>query len=95
MTNDERAMLRALCRGRTQGVGFRAFVRDRARKLALTGFVHNQPDGASVEVVAEGPQSALDALLVMLREGPAMAKVDRVDASWGVATGEYAAFEVR
>jgi acylphosphatase len=88
-------MLRALVRGRTQGVGFRAFVLDRASRLDLTGFTRNLSDGSSVEVVAEGPQEQLDVLLAHLRQGPPMSRVERVDTSWGEATGEYEGFRVR
>ena len=89
------AMLRALVRGRTQGVGFRAFATDQARRLGLSGYVRNLSDGRTVEVVAEGPQDRLDLLLAGLRKGPSMAHVERVDASWGEATGEYDGFSVR
>lgn len=95
MTSPTEAMLRALVRGRTQGVGFRAFTKDRAGRLGLKGYVRNMPDGTSVEVVAEGNQDRLDGLLAFLRDGPPMAQVDRVDASWGEATGEYSGFEIR
>lgn len=88
-------MLRALVRGRTQGVGFRAFVLDRAGRLGLSGYVRNMPDGSSVEVVAEGPQERLDLLLASLRQGPPVSYVERVDASWGIATGEYRGFDIR
>jgi acylphosphatase len=81
--------------GRTQGVGFRAFVVKQAEKLGLVGYVRNMPDGHSVEAVAEGPQAQLDLLLAALRKGPLLAHVDRVDASWGDATGEYEGFTVR
>ena len=42
-----------------QGVGFRAFVWERARRLGLGGFVRNEWDG-TVQVVAEGPRDRLD-----------------------------------
>ncbi|MGE0058253.1 MAG: acylphosphatase [Dehalococcoidia bacterium] len=85
------AMLRALVRGRTQGVGFRAFVLDRAGRLGLSGYVRNMSDGS----IAEGPQERLDLLLAALRQGPPMSAVHRVDASWGEATGEYPGFDIR
>ena len=88
-------MLRALVRGRTQGVGFRAFVVKQAQRLGLAGYVRNMPDGHSVEAVAEGPQTQLDLFLAALRKGPMLAHVERVDASWGEATGEYEGFTVR
>ncbi|HEX5368456.1 MAG TPA: acylphosphatase, partial [Dehalococcoidia bacterium] len=66
MTNSERQMLRALVRGRVQGVGFRYFVQERASALGLAGFARNLSNGSTVEVVAEGPLSALEALLEAL-----------------------------
>ena len=65
-------------RGRVQGVGFRWFVRDRARALNLAGWVRNQPDG-SVEVAAEGDEQSLDRLRHELEVGPDGAAVDSVD----------------
>jgi acylphosphatase len=71
--------LHAVVHGRVQGVGFRDFVRRRAASLRLAGHVRNLADG-SVEVHAEGPDAALDALLDLLREGPVGSRVTRVDA---------------
>lgn len=61
--------------GIVQGVGFRWFVRERARRLGLAGWVKNLPDG-SVEVAAEGEQGQLDLLRGELTKGPAGARVD-------------------
>jgi len=94
MTADDNAALRAVVHGRVQGVGFRFFVIDVASKLGLTGYARNQSNG-NVEVVAEGSQAGLDALLAELRRGPALARVDRVDASWAAFTGDYNSFGVR
>jgi acylphosphatase len=63
--------------GRVQGVGFRWFVVQRARELALAGWVRNAADG-SVEACASGPAAALDALEAALRRGPAGARVESV-----------------
>ena len=87
--------LRALVRGRVQGVGFRAFVVWRARELALHGFARNLSDGTTVEVIAEGPRASLDALLTSLKEGPPMSYVKSVDVTWGEASGGYDGFGVR
>jgi acylphosphatase len=86
--------LEAVVHGRVQGVGFRVFVRRGARRLGLRGWVANEPAGR-LRCVAEGPRAALEALLRELNEGPPSAFVDRVEASWGLATGEFEAFEVR
>ena len=70
--------LHVVVRGRVQGVGFRWFVRERARRLGLAGWVRNQRDG-SVEVAARGAADALHALEAALREGPDGADVTSVD----------------
>ena len=63
--------------GIVQGVGFRWFVRERARRLGLSGWVRNLSDG-SVEVVASGDAHQLEFLMGELRRGPAGARVDQI-----------------
>jgi acylphosphatase len=65
-------------RGRVQGVGFRWFARQAARRLGLAGWVSNRPDGG-VEVAAEGEQSSLEVFRGMLGQGPEGAHVISVD----------------
>ena len=89
---DDVAAIRAIVRGRVQGVGFRDYVEMRARILRLAGSVRNLPDGRSVEVIAEGPHGSLDQLIEHLREGPRMSRVDAVDVQWREATGAYRDF---
>jgi acylphosphatase len=64
-------------RGRVQGVGFRWFVRERARALGLSGWVRNDADG-SVEVFAVGPLGELANLRRLLEQGPPAARVEHV-----------------
>lgn len=70
--------IQAVVRGRVQGVGFRWFVRESARRLGLSGDVRNRPDGA-VEVHAAGDADAVDALVDSLRQGPEGANVADVE----------------
>ena len=72
--------------GRVQGVGFRVFVLDQAHRLRLAGFVRNLPD-RRVEIVAEGPQRDVDALLSASGRGPAGARVTAVDVTWEAPRG--------
>ena len=74
------AHLSAIVKGRVQGVGFRYFVYDKARRLGLRGFVRNLPNG-DVQVVAEGSEEDLQTLLQSLWKGPAFAKVLDVQTS--------------
>lgn len=80
--------------GRVQGVGFRHFTTQQARRLGVDGWVRNEPDG-SVRVVAEGPREALDAFLDRLRQGPSGARVTDVDSGWSRASREMSGFTVR
>ncbi len=87
--------LEAAIYGRVQGVGFRMFVQEKARALGLTGYAKNKyAPQRYVEVVAEGPRPALETLLHYLEQGPALARVERVDVQWGPATGEFHGFSV-
>ena len=65
-------------KGLVQGVGFRWFVRERARRLGLSGWVRNLPDG-SVEVAASGDPQQLDLLRGELLRGPRSAAVDDLE----------------
>jgi acylphosphatase len=90
----ELASLVAVIHGRVQGVFFRAFVRDHAIALGLTGYVKNRSGGRSVEVHAEGEKNKLEELLDYLRTGPSRAKVDRVDYEWSDFKGRFQGFSV-
>jgi len=70
--------LHVVVRGRVQGVGFRWFVREAARRLDLAGWVTNRRDGA-VEVEAEGRADAIESLKRTLRKGPDGAHVEDVE----------------
>ena len=70
--------MRLLVRGRVQGVGFRWFVRVQARRLQLSGWVANRPDG-TVELAAAGDQEKLDELKRQVTQGPDGADVISLD----------------
>jgi acylphosphatase len=64
--------------GRVQGVGFRWFVRDQARRLGVRGTVRNRDDG-SVEVHASGAETTISKLRALLYDGPPGAAVERIE----------------
>ncbi|MGN6215540.1 MAG: DNA polymerase ligase N-terminal domain-containing protein [Solirubrobacterales bacterium] len=70
--------IRAVVRGRVQGVGFREATVRRARNLGLVGWVRNAEDG-SVRVHAEGEEGAVEELSAFLGEGPRGAEVAKVE----------------
>jgi acylphosphatase len=86
--------VRAVVHGRVQAVGFRAFVYDRARFHGLHGWVRNRPDG-TVECLAEGRRTDIDAFLADLREGPPSARVKDVETIFEAARGDLETFDVR
>ncbi|MEP6781026.1 MAG: acylphosphatase [Gemmatimonadaceae bacterium] len=63
--------------GVVQGVGFRWFVRERARRAGLSGWVRNRDDG-SVELRVIGHPHAIERLLSELAIGPKGAVVNAV-----------------
>ncbi|TFG03079.1 MAG: acylphosphatase [Promethearchaeota archaeon] len=64
--------------GLVQGVFFRYTTRKVARRLGLTGYVKNMPDG-SVYIEAEGSEDKLKELLEFTKKGPKHAQVEKTD----------------
>ncbi len=85
---------RYVVKGRVQGVGYRQFAAEAARKLGLSGWVKNLVNG-DVETEAQGNEGELSAYETQLRKGPALARVDVVNIEeLPDVTGVSAAFEV-
>ena len=63
--------------GRVQGVGYRAWVDDQARKHNLEGWVRNRRDGG-VEALFAGPEEVVSEMIAACRHGPSSARVDSV-----------------
>ncbi|WP_433803414.1 acylphosphatase [Actinomycetospora sp. CA-084318] len=66
--------------GTVQGVFFRASAEQEAGRLGVAGWVRNRADG-TVEMVAEGDDDAVEALVRWAHEGPRRAEVTGVDVS--------------
>lgn len=66
--------------GTVQGVFFRASAEQEAGRLGVAGWVRNRPDG-TVEMVVEGDDAAVEALVRWAHEGPPRAEVTGVDVS--------------
>jgi acylphosphatase len=89
------AHLSATIYGRVQGVNFRYFVRNVARRLGLKGYVRNLASGDAVEVQAEGERPQLNKLLEQLKVGPPGAWVKKVEMDWSDYSGQFTDFSVR
>ena len=93
MPDSDHARAHVIVRGRVQGVWYRDSTRTMARKLGLTGWVKNRPDGA-VEAAAEGPRETVEALIGWLHQGPPLARVDDVEVDWQTPRGEFDDFNI-
>ena len=70
--------IRCRVTGRVQGVFFPDSTRRLAVSLGLRGHAFNLPDG-TVEVVVCGDKARVDELRQWLRDGPAQARVERLE----------------
>ena len=77
MSQDEDVARHLLIRGIVQGVGFRWFMAQEARKLRVNGWVRNLRDGR-VEALICGSQAAVAAMIHWASFGPTGARVDEV-----------------
>jgi acylphosphatase len=89
---DNNIIRHVVVRGRVQGVGYRAFVEDEARRRELRGWVRNRRDG-SVEAVLSGPRDEVEAMIEACRRGPVSARVSAVDQREGTEAELFEAAE--
>lgn len=75
---DDITSLRLKIEGHVQGVGFRAFAANEARKLLLDGWVRNQLDG-TVEILISGPTVPVETFVGICMRGPSYGKVTNVE----------------
>ena len=68
---------RVVIRGRVQGVGYRDWMLREATRIGVQGWVRNRADGA-VEALVDGEEAAVQALLMLCRRGPMLARVDEI-----------------
>lgn len=79
--------------GMVQGVFFRAETADVARRLGLTGWVRNLPDGR-VEALFEGEKDRVEKAVDFCRRGPSGALVRDLDLDWEDWKGEFREFRI-
>ncbi len=85
--------LQIRCRGTVQGVGFRPAIHRLATSVGLSGWVINDPQGATLEV--EGPAELVEDFVDRLpAELPPLARLDRLERDEIEPLGEKG-FEVR
>ncbi len=69
--------VRVVIEGRVQGVWFRGWTAEEARRLNIRGWVRNRRDG-TVEAVFAGAAADVDAMIAACRQGPPMARVSNI-----------------
>jgi acylphosphatase len=80
--------------GRVQGVGFRYFTLEAARREGLNGYVLNHDDGR-VEAVAEGEAEAVERFERAIRRGPSRSRVEQVTVDEMTPELNNTGFEIR
>ena len=80
--------------GRVQGVGFRYFVHDAARREGVTGYVRNLPD-RSVEAFVEGEADSVLRVERAIRSGPGGARVEDVHFDDETPLSTYRDFSIK
>lgn len=78
MTATSDRTVHILISGRVQGVGFRAWLRNKAQGLGLKGWVRNIGNDR-VEAVLCGPPDDIETVLEACDKGPKWARVDHVE----------------
>ena len=86
--------LRLKILGRVQGVSFRYYAEEEAKRLSLTGFINNLNDG-TVESLAEGEEKDLKSFINWCYNGSPAAQVTNIKEIWSKATGEYEDFNIK
>lgn len=84
----------AIIKGHVQGVSFRHYTQQEAKRLGIVGWVRNRMDG-SVEVIAQGQREQLDAFNRFLHKGPPSARVEEVIIEWQPVTKSFDDFSIR
>lgn len=78
MAGDRRIARLVRITGRVQGVWYRQWTVQEARRRSLDGWVRNRADG-SVEALIAGPETEVEALIRLCGKGPPAAAVEQVE----------------
>lgn len=84
---------RIIVDGRVQGVGFRYFVQMEADKRKLAGWVKNRDDGR-VEILAEGPENALQSFVEAVKNGSPFSKVTDISVTESLSLEGHHRFSI-
>jgi acylphosphatase len=80
--------------GKVHGVGMRAFIESVARERGVTGWVRNDSERGTVEVVFQGIPDVLKGCIEDLNIGSVLSRVDSVAVDWRTPKEQYDEFKV-
>ncbi|MAG39025.1 acylphosphatase [Candidatus Woesearchaeota archaeon] len=86
--------LRIIIHGKVQGVLFRIYTVNQARRIGVRGFVRNLSDGL-VEAVAEGEENKLKEFISACEKGSVFSKVTNIELEWLDYNAEFEDFNIR
>ncbi|MEI6946510.1 acylphosphatase [Paraflavisolibacter sp. H34] len=86
------ATLHLIIKGKVQGVFYRAWAKEAAEQLGLTGWVKNTDEG-NVEALVSGPDERVQQFTDACRQGPSRAQVTAIE-SQPVPDQAFACFQV-
>lgn len=90
----DKKRVRAIIKGRVQGVNFRMETWRAAEDIGVCGWVRNKSDG-TVEALIEGDSARVDQMLQWCQKGPPVARVTDIEATEETYQGEFKDFSVR
>lgn len=67
--------------GFVQGVGLRRFIKGKAKKLGLKGYVRNLPD-TRVEAVVNGSREKIEEFIKIIEKGSFFADIKSIQVEW-------------
>lgn len=81
--------------GFVQGVGFRQYIKYKAKKLNIRGWIKNLSDGR-VEGVFDGSGDNLNKIVEICQKGPFLSEVKSIEVDWKFEAGEkFNEFNIR
>lgn len=80
--------------GKVHGVGMRAFIESVARERGVTGWVRNDREKGTVEVVFQGIPDVLKECTLDLNQGSVLSRVESIAVDWRTPKEQYDDFKV-